>query len=297
MLPKAVEEQMRRAEDLHRQAYGNTEQPTAPAPEEDQKADVPVLNEVVAPEQPKPKDQVDPGEEATFKRRYEVLHGKYSAEVPRMAAEIRDLKAKLAQAEAAAEAAKTATPAPSRLKPEEVEEYGAGFVDFVKRAASEVVPEDVGQIKESVQQLRNETERLAKARFLNDLTQAAPRWEQLNEDKGFLTWLSGIDPLSGRVRQEIFDEAAGRFDAWRTANFFNSYVSDNSAEPEAPPVQHVEPPTTRVSAPPPGKRTWTNREIAAFYAAVREGRYTKEQTDGIEKDIFAAQREGRIVNR
>jgi hypothetical protein len=295
MLPKAVEDQKRRAEDLHRQAYGNTDQP---APNEEQKAEAPAP-ELEAPQKPPEPQAPTAEEEASFKRRLEVLQGKYSAEVPRMAAEIRDLKAQLAQAKAVAEEARTAVPVPSKLRPEEIEEYGENFVDFVKRAASEAVPNDMGQMKETVQQLRGETERLSKARFFGDLTRAAPHWERLNEDKGFITWLSGIDPFSGRIRQEIFDEASGSFDAWRTANFFNSYDSEKSPEPTAsdPLASQVEPPTNRVSAPPPGRRTWTTTEIAAFYAGVREGRYTKEQSDGIERDIFAAQREGRISKR
>lgn len=298
MLPEAVEKQAKLAEDLHRQFYGNTAEA---APKEEPKAEVPVAEpaaEAPAPVDPAPVAST-PAEEESFKRKFDVLQGKYSAEVPRMAAEIRDLKAKLAQAEAALKTKESAPPQPSRITPDEVSEYGEGFVDFVKRAAADSVPADVGEMRATVEQLKGETVRLARDRFFSDLAKAAPQWESLNEDKAFLTWLSGIDPLSGRIRQEIFDEASNSLDAWRVANFFNGYRGEQEPEPQQPDplVQQVEPPTTRVSAPPPGKKIWKTSEIAAFYAAVREGRLPRDEAARVEEDIFAAQADGRIVQR
>lgn len=298
MLPEVVEKQARLAEDLHRQVYGNTERQPAPNAEEP-KAESPAAQP--AAEVPAPVEQAvvasTPAEDESFKRRFEVLQGKYSAEVPRMAAEIRDLKAKLAQAEAAAKQTESAPPKVSRITPDEVSEYGEGFVDFVKRAAAESVPADVGEMKATVDRLRGETERLAKDRFFADLGRMAPQWESLNEDKQFLTWLSGIDPFSGRIRSEMFDEASVSFDAWRVANFFNSYRGEQEpVQPSADPlVQQVEPPTQRVSAPPPGKRIWKHSDIAEFYARKREGRFQGAEAARIEQEIIDAGREGRVV--
>lgn len=295
-LPRAVEEANRRAEELHRQVYGNTEQP---APEnEEQKAEAPAQQEppkaAEAPSQEPAPVASNPAEEESFKRKYEVLRGKYEAEIPRMAAEIRSLKEQLAQAASKAAPA----PAPSKLKPEEVEEYGEKFIDVVKRAAAEVVPEDVGEIKQTVEQLKSETVRLARDRFFSDLSRMSPQWERLNEDKDFLTWLAGIDPLSGQSRQDLFDQASASFDAWRVANFFNSYGSENKPEQAVSQpdllAQQVEPPTTRVSVPPPAKKIWSIPEINRFYADLRTGKIDRDNAARIEADIFAAQSEGRI---
>jgi len=290
MLPKAVEEQVRRAEDLHRQMYGNTEGNPAPTEEAE-----------VAPEEPKAavetpaEEVVTPEQESNYKRQLEVLKGKYSAEVPRMAQEIRDLKEELAKFQMN----ETPQPRPSKLKPEEIEEYGEGFIDVMKRAAAEVVPEDVGQIKKQVDELRAQTNKLSQERFFNDLSRQAPQWERLNEDKEFLTWLSGIDPFTGRIRQEVFDEATSSRDSWRVANFFNAFGGEPKPEQPVtdPLVEQVEPHTTRVSAPPPGRRIYSTSDIAQFYSAVREGRYSRDEAARIEQDIFAAQSEGRIRQR
>jgi len=307
MLPKAVEEANRRAEEIHRQIYGNTEQPpqgtpeAKPAPEsEAPKAEAPAPQteqpapteppKAEAPEAPKPEDD-------SWKRRYEVLEGKYKAEIPRMAAELRNLKAQLNEAQA--KPATPPAPPPSKLRPEEVEEYGEKFIDVVKRAAAEVLPDDVGQIRQSVEQLKSDGLRLAKDRFFGDLNRLAPRWEQLNEDKDFLGWLAGIDPFTGQMRQDIFDQATAQMDAWRVANFFNGYGGESPAAASVPdPIDdQVEPPTSRVAAPPPGKKIWTTTEIGRFYADVRSRRLTPEDSQRIERDIFAAQSEGRIAQR
>lgn len=292
-LPKAVEEANRRADEIHRQMYGNTEQ--APAPSDEPKAQVEPQAE--APPQAEPQTAEappapTPEEDPSWKRRYEVLNGKYQAEIPRMAAEIRGLKEKLSQAEARQT---VAAPAPSKLKPEDREEYGE-LIDVIQRAAADVVPQDVGEIKQTVEQLKGETMRLAKDRFFSDLTRRAPQWESLNEDKGFLTWLSGFDVASGRLRSELFDDACASFDTTRVAHFFTTYGSEQEPEPQAPDplAQHVEPPTQRVSVPPPGKKLWRTNEITAFYAGVRSGQYSREDAARIEADIFAAQTEGRI---
>jgi len=300
-LPKAVEEANRRAEELHRQVYGNTETPpqgtpeATPAPEAEPKAEVPAQTPTQPPTEVTPVAPVATQEDDSWKRKYEVLDGKYKAEIPRMAAELRNLKAQLQDAMTKAA---PAAPAPSRLKPEEVEEYGEKFIDVVKRAASEVVStEEVGEIRNSVDQLRNETLRLAKERFYTDLNRQAPKWESLNEDKNFLTWLAGIDPYTGQMRQDLFDQAVSQMDAWRVANFFTSYGGEQS--PASPPEQdpladQIEPPTSRVSAPPPGKKIWTTTEIGRFYADLRARRLDPVDAKRIEADIFAAQTEGRI---
>lgn len=311
-LPKAVEEQMRRSEELHRQTYGNTEQPQgnttpqpAPAPSVEPKSETPPVEPQKPAEAPaKAPDvpNVQPDDEATFKRRYEVLEGKYRAEIPRMAATIRDLTAKLSAAEA--KITSVSTPAPSKVRPEEVEEYGEKFIDVVKRAASEVVPDNLGQMQQDVDRLREDTQKLARERFFEGLNREAPHWQRLNEDEGFLTWLSGVDPLTGRTRQELFKEAEVALDSWRIANFFNSYGSAGVQEPAQqrtpepdPMEQMVEPPTSRVSSPPPGKRVWRVADIQDFYTGVKNRQYTMEDVARIEADIFAAQREGRIAQR
>lgn len=337
-IPRAVEKQAQLAEDLYKQAYGNTDGTPPAAPVEPTPEGVPPQNqEATPPAEPpaaptdgKPTDQNTPApaepntpenddgkpkpkfpdadpNSNTWEQKYKVIANKYSAEIPRYAQEVRGLKERIADLESKLTEAKsqpTQSAPVQKVKPEEIEEYGDKFYDFVKRAASEVVPAGAGnseveKLKESVEEVSKTQQRIARTRFFEELGKLAPQWEALNTDQDFLTWLNGIDSLSGRARQDIFDDAYGQLDAWRVANFFNGFTSEQTPKaPEPNPRDALEsqlvPTSNRAVTPPPSKKFWTTAEVARFYDGMRRGDYSEEEAARIEKDIFAAQSEGRF---
>jgi hypothetical protein len=327
-LPKAVEKQAQLADEFHQKAYGNTEDgtpaqpaPTA-APEELKQNDPPFQTEPAtdapaesqpAPtafpkenEQPKQKfPDADPQSEV-WEHKYKVLANKYSAEIPRFAAEIRQLKEELGDVKAEnakLKAAPAAQPMNLDIKPEEVEEYGENFINLVKRAAASAAqnasPGDVGEIRKEVDRLKRDQQQMSQQKFFDELVKQAPQWERLNTNSEFLEWLSGLDPLTGRSRQDLFDDAYSRLDAWRVANFFNGFGSENKEPPPLPSAklaEQVTPKTSRATPAQPAsnKKIWSHSDIARFYSDVRNGKIDQEAGARIESEIFAAQNEGRI---
>lgn len=310
---KAVQKQAELAEQLYQQTYGNTSA-EAPVKEESSPVEAPPPESVEQPatvvesapvdastenaiEQPKPKfPDADPNS-SSWENKYKVIANKYSAEVPRYAQEIKSLKAEIEELKAKLVQPAPSTPAPSKLKPEEVEEYGEKFVDFVKRAASEVLPDDVSTLKQSVEEVRKEQVALARRRFFEELGSLSADWESLNTDKGFLDFLGELDPYTGQQRQVLFDDAYAKLDAWRVANFFNSYSAGQEKNVPPPPPSleaQVAPRATGVTAPPKGKKVYSTADVARFYDDMRRGRYTADEAARIEQDIFAAQTEGRL---
>jgi hypothetical protein len=326
---KAVEKQAQLAEQMYNKIYGKTEE-TAPAPEEQPKveevaqqseeveqnaesaapepqpvevqevADQPVEVKENDAQQVKPKfPDADPND-PSWEQKYKVIANKYSAEVPRYAAEIRSLKAEIDELKQSLDKSSEAPKAEpkSSVKPEEVEEYGEKFVDFVKRAASDAVPSDVNELKTSVEEMRREQQVLARKRFFGELVELSPQWEQLNEDKAFLGWLGEIDPFSGQQRQVIFDDAYSKLDAWRVANFFNGYSESQKATEPPPPKpsldSQITPKVTARTTTPPAKKVYSTTDVARFYDDMRRGKYSTEEAARIESDIFAAQAEGRF---
>lgn len=319
---KAVERQAQLADELYQQAYGKTSEeapkneepgektrpqdpqptpePTASAPEVIQTAqpaaEPPAEN---APDAPKPKfPDADPND-PSWEQKYKVIANKYSAEVPRYAAEIRSLKAEIESLkQRLSTPQQPAQSASSQIKPEEIEEYGEKFVDFVKRAAQEAVPADVETLKQSVEEVRKTQGALERKRFFEELGGLSTTWQSLNEDKGFLEWLGELDPYTGAQRQQLFDDAYEKLDAWRVANFFNAY-SDGMPKQEPPPPKpsletQVTPKVTGRTAPPQGKKIYTHADVARFYDDLRRGKYSQDEAAKIEQDIFAAQAEGRF---
>ena len=148
-LPTGVEEQARLAEELHGKLFPVTpETPQVPEtpeiPVTPQTPEVPVVP--VVPEIP-----VD--DEPKFRDRYNSLKGKYDAEVPRLAAELRELKAQIA------EAAKTPVKPTEPVVPEVDEElaaftekYGEDFVNtllkLTQKSSKSVIQEEIKPIVE-----------------------------------------------------------------------------------------------------------------------------------------------------
>ncbi len=328
---RAVEKQAQLAEEMYQKAYGKTEE-SAPVKVEEGEQEAPSTESAEpeakatesAPQQndpnesteqadakvedvkteenaeePKPKfPDADPNDKS-WEQKYKVIANKYSAEVPRYAAEIRELKAQIKDLEQRLEQKQpTHAPASTNISQEEVDEYGERFVDFVKRAAKEAAGnEDVNGLKQSVEEMRKEQAALGRKRFFDELNGLAPQWQELNENKDFLSFLNELDPYTGEQRATLFDDAYGKLDAWRVANFFNAYSDGQTKEPQQPKPSlepQVTPKVTGKSAPVQGKKYYNTAEVARFYDDLRRGRYSQEEAARIEQDIFAAQAEGRF---
>lgn len=310
-LPKSVEKQAELAEKMHQQAYG-TPQSTSEAPKATE-TESPVQVETTPaavdsapaqePAKAEPEKPLEPSEDGDlnhWKQRAKVAEGRLSKEMPRMAQTIRELKDQLIQAQAKITEVQTATPTssvPDGIKPEEVEQYGKDFIDMVQRVARNATPGVDQKLQDQVKSVADQQRKISRDQFFDSLKREAPQWESLNTDEGFLAYLAGLDPYTGRQRQELFDDAYEKLDAWRIANFFNSYQESRQANPEPPKpslANQVVPAGNKASSPPPGKKVWTTAEVARFYDELRRGVHTDESAARIEQDIFAAQTEGRL---
>jgi len=312
-LPRAVEKQAELADQAYQQAYGTPDGTTPPAPAPTVKpapadttppqptepvSSAPAEDPAKTSQPPADKPADESGDLDHWKQRAKVAEGRLAKEMPRMAQTIRDLRDQLASAEQKV-ASLESTPVATNdgIKPEEVEQYGAEFIDMVKRAAKSATGVD-GDVKKQLEQVTEAQRKVARQAFFASLNQDAPQWEQLNTDQDFLNYLAGLDPYTGRPRQELFDDAYEKLDAWRIANFFNSFAQSRQPSAESRPpsrADQVVPSSTRTASPPsPTKRMWTTEGIARFYDDIRRGKVTEAEAARIESDIFAAQSEGRL---
>jgi len=314
-LPKAVREQEAQANALYEEVYAqpqNTE--SEPNPELEARPDPepevepkglqpePAAQEV-REEDPQPEPQSEPvGSHDEWEHRYKVLSGKYNSEVPRLAADNRELKSMLKRMESEIESLKK-SPKQSRdslLSQEEIEEYGEGFIDVVRRAAREEIAQkdqEIEDLKSRIEELSSKTTKTVEIDFYEELGRVVPEWVAINDDKNFHRWLDGIDELTGRPRQALLSEAEADRDAKRVANFFNAFKKANktwaatanqSLESQVVPEQSVKP------SSPPAKRIWTRAEINSFYADYRRGAIDDKRAVALEADIQAALIEGRV---
>lgn len=313
-LPRAVQEQADRAEAAHLALLGNTGTPPAPvAPVVPPVVPVVEVVPVPAPVAPAPTPVEQPVVAPdSWELKYRVLSGKFNAEVPRLAAQVRELTEQLRT---------QATPAPApvvdpnAVTPDSVRsQYGDDFasaVDAIASARVQAVRDEFGSQVEEVQARTSQRDR---ADFLRDLGTMVPSWRDIDRNPGFTAYLDEFDAQTGRTRREFFNEADSSNNAARIASFFASFERSTNppapapapvvppVAPAAPPsVDHlISPSSSRASEAPPGKKYWTRAEIGQFYRDAKAGQgrpfgsFTAEQFTRIDSDISAAAGENRI---
>lgn len=300
MLPKAVREAGEKADALHSGLSGNTDPTAAPekqAPTEDAKpVEQPAKAEPVA-QQP----AID-----GWEHKYKVLSNKYSAEVPRLAQELRELKDKFRE-QSEKMAVAPVTELPSGLTPEKVvETFGEDFAAAVGALASKISEQQATKLREEFAPKMDAATSTANANarqaFLRQLSDSVPDWQVIDQEDAFTAFLDEFDQLTGRQRRRFFEEADQANDSHRIISFFTAYREGSSAkktlqkEVAKNAMEYsLSPSSVRASEAPVGKKVWSQGEIRKFYTDARRGIYTPSEYERIESDIFAAQNEGRLI--
>ncbi len=208
--------------------------------------------------------------------------------------------------------------APSFLTQEDVQNYGNELIDVTQRAALHAVVPHLQEIERQNAELR---ERLAKdtRRILDQQVEmAVPNYREIDRDPRWHRWLLGIDVLSGRVRQQLLNEAISAAQAPRVISFFRGFQNEEAAtghsepgptsrQPAAPREAALDlsslaapgrarPATGGDASLPPDKPIYTRAQIAQLYSLHRKQAYVGREAEWQrqEADIIAAGREGRI---
>lgn len=186
-----------------------------------------------------------------------------------------------------------------------------GKIAAIENALNQITASLNGNILPQVQRVAQEQAVSAEDRFWNGLNTTVPQWQKINNDPEFQGWLLEVDPMTGVSRQTYLEQAQSSLDVARVAAFFDTFskaTGKYQANANAQPTRsasanelekQVTPGRSRSAAAPAGQNTrnYTPDDIRQFFQEVREGRYKgrEAERDRIERDIFAAQRDGRIV--
>ena len=247
------------------------------------------------PKDDKPEPKAETQDALYWQHRFNVLQGKYNSELPALRQEIDTLKQKLADAEKQDNS--SAQPQMAGVTDEEMQryrdEYGDELVNLMVRLAGGKQQADP-DLSQRLERLEAEKQEDAQARFWMNLEQAVPNYRDINGEAGFREFLAGFDPQTGKQRQQALIDAQQSLDAKGVADVFKLYLSQAKAKPKAVPDDQIEPKRTRATDTPQGKRQWTRADVSQFYRDKTAGRYSNDEAERLEADIFAAQTEGRI---
>ena len=324
-LPKQVQKQSEAVQELYKEL--NNEQAQDESADVKENADS-VKNEAI---QSEPQEQMvqDSQENETVEQRYKTLQGMYNAEVPRLHAEKRDMANRVSQLEqllAGMQQPKTEpvpkAEAPKLITDADVEEYGDS-IEVMRRVSKEETSAAEQKLKQlekqiealqtnvlpRVEQVAANQVKTSEQAFWSELSTTVPDWRDMNDNQDFQNWLLEIDPLTGISRQTYLEDAQRNLDVGRVTNFFNAWKGNNGSESNAQPNRKAQSSNELKKQVSPGKgkssgkpqsnsnKTYSPDDIKSFFDDVRKGNYRnkEEERDRIERDIFAAQRDGRIV--
>lgn len=332
-MPEQIRKQAEAVQDLYKQlteepanAQGEADEPVAEAQNEggadqhENTATQSVGNEQAPAEKPT---------EDGLLQKYRTLQGMYNAEVPRLHSQNKELNARVAQLEQllaslSAQPAQGQTASTQKQKvvtQADMDEYGDS-IDVMRRVYQEEVGNlhgEINQLKSYIQQMQTsvvpqvqavakQQAATAEQQFWADLTSAVPNWQAVNNDQEFHNWLLEADPLTGITRQTYLEDAQRVLDPRRVANFFRTWLEVSGKTTVAQPnrksatselERQVAPGRAKSGSTVVASKTnvYSPADIREFFNDVRSGKYKgrEAERDRIERDIFAAQRDGRIT--
>tara|TARA_E500000305_G_scaffold102990_1_gene98173 strand:+ start:265 stop:1302 length:1038 start_codon:yes stop_codon:yes gene_type:complete len=260
----------------------------------------------------------------TWEQKYKTLQGMYNTDVPRLNSANRDLNSRVEQLESLLgdlnkkEEPVQETPVEKLITDDDVKEYGDS-IDVMRRAAKEEVAGELARVREleaeieklkgvvpQVQQVQQQQKTSSEQQFWNTLNTEVPNWNEINSSSDFQSWLLEVDPLTGMTRQVYLEDAQKKLDATRVATFFSTYEQATGNANSARETRSSNPELAKQVAPGRGRstkptasegKTYSRADITKFFEDVRFGKYKgrEEERGKKERDIFAAQQEGRIT--
>jgi len=213
-----------------------------------------------------------------------------------------------------------APPLTADFTPQEIEDWGPDMLQMITRVADTRAQRLAQQLRPTISQVANNN----RQQMVDYLDRTIPDWQGVNLSQEFMDWALLPDEFSGVIRRDLIRKWWGEHNGPRVAAFFRSFISGlpggptvqqpqlqqpaPAPAPQAPVSQRLS--LTELAAPsgtgsaaavppaPAAKRVYKRSEITQFYQAKSLGRFRGQETEAqaVENDIFAAQREGRVVN-
>lgn len=325
-VPAAVRAAAERASQIHEHFYKKPEGEGGEPPADPTTVADPVAPPAADPAAPPapPPAAPAPTQPVDWEAKYNQMLSSMNGRVEREKNISRSLGERIAQLEDTLASLQSAPPAPaaavSLVKPDEITEYGADFLDVVGRKASEIVTPEVAALKQQVDELKQQlrgvgqhVSKTARERMHDMLDQQLPNWTEINDNEKFLDWLALPDPYSGTIKHNLLKAAYAANDAPRVLNFFKGFLASEAAtvppapqpdpapqpEPKVPLENLAAPGRAKTAAPPPApveKPIINSADVRKFYEDLARGAYRgrDDEKNSIEKMIFEANRDGRI---
>ena len=325
-LPKQVQAQLDEVEELEKTLAAQNAPPPEPAEEatpEEEKLETEAevtseAEEAPEPEEVTPADTSPTDVEDDFKQKYSTLQGKYSAEVPRLHQQVRDLTTELEQIRKDLDAKKAEPTKPkekvSLVTDADRAEFGEELLDVQRRVAKEVSQEYEDRLEKQDAVINSLQDKLAdtgnqvgEMGFSQRLTNLVPDFPQIDKDERWVAWLNEHDPMLRGPRRVQAQQAFDSGDAEAIAHYVGLWRETFAAPsvPATPPNQielekQVAPNrsanSVRTQSAGPSSKIYSPTMVDNGWNKVRSlntaGKY--EAAEKLEAELTAAYMEGRV---
>jgi len=266
--------------------------------------------------------QLDPND-ASWQKRFLDMQGRYSAAqktIGEMQEQMTQLGDELLQSRRPLPQSQPAAPLQSQqyLTDRDVQNYGTDLIDFTQRAAIQAVQPRLQYLQGENEDLRQQLQRETRVRLDMLVESEMPNYREIDSNPRWHQWLRLPEPYSGRIRQELLNDAIAAASAPRVLSFFKGFLAEEQAlghsqpvpasQPAAPPR---EPAVSLASLAAPGrarpagggdtslpteKPFYTRAQIKQNYRDHQQGRWIGREADWdrLERDMIAAPLEGRV---
>lgn len=237
----------------------------------------------------------------TWKEKYLVLQGKYNAEIPRLMADLKQMREEISYLKSHKEETKPKLEEKidiRKIVPKEtIDAYGEDLLNATVNASYEANKSKIEKTEQELERLRGEVSNMVARSFEAQVKSQIPDFDEINTNPKFISWLDnlGITP--------VLQNAGYNGDAKTVVNIFNQWKSLNpTAKPQVSNVsparkeeRYISPAKTNAPVQvTQEKKKWTAAEVSKVMTDIARGRYDYEDMKKLNIEIDSAIAEGRI---
>jgi hypothetical protein len=150
----------------------------------------------------------------------------------------------------------------SYITEQDVQNYGTELIDLTQRAAVQALTPHLQNLSQQNAELQQRLAQEARRDLDQRVAQAVPDYQQIDRDPRWHQWLLTPDPLSGKLRQELLNDAIASSDLNRVVSFFRGFQQEAGAGTDQAAQQ---PRSRRMPMWGPDRRIYSRAEIAKLY--------------------------------
>jgi len=205
-----------------------------------------------------------------------------------------------------------------QMTDKDVQEFGPDVIDFTQRAARVALAPELLRMQQENEQLRRNQAQQNRRALDQAVAMAVPNYREIDANPRWRQWLMLPEPYTGRIRQEILNDAITASDALRVVTFFRGFLAEEQATGHAPaptpdsafkPPREAAVPLASLASPgrarpasggdtpmPPDKPFYSRADIQKAHRAYMQGAYRGREAEytRLQDEFVRAGAEGRI---